>query len=216
MDQQPCLVEQGRERHGNGRRRVRFSVEEIRWFRRLQGGSLSVPRRGSYALGLSWEVVKETKRDIPAREAGLSSPAVLLHHGKRKKREPRVYPDPGKRRELPRLKQSVRSRLLEASGGIWDDEEAEALQNVRDSRRCVGCQCAPRGPERECCGTAECECFEAGIQCQQDLCNCLVNLTVFDTRVLCKNPKSYYSYDPRRITETRRKTLVRVQRTKGN
>ena len=95
---------------------------------------------------------------------------------------------------LPILTPEERRQLLIESGvDIIDNEEADEISDIRESRQFCGCKCKLD----EACGTEECSCYAAGISCQLDRtrfpCGCSLKR--------CKNPSGIKRFDMRAVID---------------
>lgn len=186
--------------HKRRHKSVRFQRSfVIREYCRVVGGSGGIPRTGGIALGLDWDVVKQSKQRIPSSKPDTHLNAPNLSSPRRR------YPTPAasKDDELPRLGERDRRDLMSIDAS-QEVEELGELEQIRISRQTNFCQCVPIvrqvmcdgeiKQELICCSDASiCSCARTGVQCHiegSNYCKCSVS-----HRISCENPEGVYRFD---------------------
>jgi hypothetical protein len=191
-------------------RRVHFAhLIQLRDFERIQAGSCSVPRSGSYSLGLDWSFQRDYQRPIDPGPSS-NNPTKIYYH----------YPATNALCELQRLNETERIALLrEYNPAIqFVEGESEELDDIRLSRLSNFCSCRPPQPDYnengepiylegvayQCCIDPDvCPCARDGMGCHVEgnhYCLCAgryqgPELDGDSPQIVCGNPHEHYEFD---------------------
>ena len=176
--------------------KVNFKEVEVRQYNRCHAGSLGVPTRGGYPLGLDWAYDENSTTRTPVTD-----------YEKFRRRSGD---------DFNRISETDRRKLLydeindETDTSLLQEQlkECNEIKHIRKSRTKIGCMCKggweADGTPINCCETNKCICFKNGIQCNEDSCWC-----VSDT---CSNPNSRHSFDEERVHKWRAQRLSELNK----